>query len=55
LPKRGGLDQRLQNRFIDLPQAHDAHPGAKRIEDANIGGQMSMAQPGKVPPRPLLR
>jgi hypothetical protein len=54
LPKRGGLDQGLENRFIDLPQTADACAGAKRIEDANVGCAMAMAQPGEIPPRALL-
>jgi hypothetical protein len=49
------LDQRLEDRFVDLPQSHDAHAGAKRVEDANIGCAMAMAQAGKIPPSPLLR
>jgi len=47
------LHQRLEDRLVDLPQSHDAHEGAKGVEDANIGGAMAMAQPGKVSPTAL--
>jgi hypothetical protein len=47
------LDQRLENRLIDLPQAHDADPIAEGVEDAHIRGAMAMAQAGKVAPRAL--
>jgi hypothetical protein len=48
------LDQRLENRFVDLPQSHHPDTGAKGIENANVGRAMAMAQPGEIPPRPLL-
>jgi hypothetical protein len=48
------LDQRLENRFVDLPQSHDPHAGAKGVENANIGCAVAMAQPGEIPPRALL-
>jgi len=49
------LDQRLEHRFVDLPQSHDADPVAKGVEDAHVRGAMAMAQAGKVAPRALLR
>jgi len=45
----------VENRLIDLPQAQDADPLAKGVEEAHIRGAMAMAQAGKVPPRTLLR
>jgi hypothetical protein len=48
------LDQRLENRFVDLPQSQDPHAGAKGVEDANIGSALAMAQPGEIPPSALL-
>jgi hypothetical protein len=49
------LDQGLENRFVDLPQSADACAGAKRVQDANIGRAMAVAQSGEIPPRALLR
>jgi hypothetical protein len=54
LPKRDGLDQRLENRFVDLPQSPNACAGAKGVEDTHVRGAMAVAQPGEVPPRALL-
>ena len=54
MPKRGGLDQRLENRFIDLSQSPNARAGAKRVEDANVGGAMAVAQSGEITPGALL-
>jgi hypothetical protein len=48
------LDQRLEDRLVDLPQPHDTHAGAKRVEDANVGCAMAIAQVGEIPPRALL-
>jgi len=48
------LDQRLEDRLVDLPQSQNTHVGAKGVEDANIGCAMAMAQAGKIPPSPLL-
>jgi hypothetical protein len=48
------LDQRLEEGLVDLPQPQHAHSGAKRVEDANVGCAMAVAQPGKIPPSPLL-
>jgi len=54
LPQRGGLDQRLEEGLIDLPQPQHTHTGPKRVEDANVRYAMAMAQPGEIPPRALL-
>ena len=54
MPKRGGLDQGLEHRFVDLSQSQDAYAGTKRVEDTNVGSAMAMAQPGEIPPRALL-
>ena len=54
LPQRGGLDQRLEEGLIDLPQPQHAHTGTKRVEDANVRYAMAIAQPGEIPPRALL-
>jgi hypothetical protein len=48
------LDQRLENGFVNLPQSADACAGAKRVQDANVGGAMAITQPGEIPPRALL-
>jgi hypothetical protein len=48
------LDQRLEKRFVDLPQSADAYTGAKRVEDASVGCAMAITQPGEIPPRALL-
>jgi hypothetical protein len=48
------LDQRLEDRFVDLPQSHHAQMEAKGIEDAHVGHTMAMAQPGKAAPSALL-
>lgn len=53
-PQRRGLDQRLENRLVDLPHSHDPHPSAKGVEDPNVGRAMAMAQAGKISPRALL-
>lgn len=54
MPERGGLDQRLEEGLIDLPQPQHDRSGAKRVEAANIGCAMAIAQPGEIPPRALL-
>lgn len=53
MPKRRGLEQRLEDRFVDLAQSQDAQVGAKRMEEANIGSAMAMAQSGKGAPSAL--
>jgi hypothetical protein len=47
------LDQRLEDRIVDLPQSHHAQAGAKRVEEANVGHSMAMAQPGERTPGAL--
>jgi hypothetical protein len=37
------LDQRLEDRFVDLPQSHQAQMEAKGIQDADVGHAMAMA------------
>ena len=49
------MEQRLEDRFIDLPQSHHAQVGSKGIEDANIRHALAMAQAGKAAPGALLR
>jgi hypothetical protein len=48
------VEQRSEDRVVDLPQSADACAGAKRIEDANVGGALAVAQSCEIPPRPLL-
>jgi hypothetical protein len=54
LPKGGGLDQRLEQGFVDLSQSQHPQTGAKRVEDANVGGDMAIPQPSEISPRALL-
>jgi len=54
LPKGGGWDQRLENRFVDLPQSHYAQMEAKGVQDAGVGHALAMADPGKTAPGSLL-
>jgi hypothetical protein len=53
-PKGGCFDQGLEQGFIDLSKSHHAQTRSKRVEDANIGHAMPMAQTGKVAPGRLL-
>ena len=48
------MDERLEQRFIDLAQAQHAHAGAKRVEEANIGHRVAVPQPGEGAPGALL-
>jgi hypothetical protein len=47
------LEQRLEDRFVDLSQSHHARVGAKRVEHANVGHAMAMPQPSKGAPGAL--
>ena len=53
-PKDGGLDQRGQQRLVDLAKSHDPHTVAKGVEDTRIGHFMPVPQSGKGAPSPLL-
>jgi hypothetical protein len=44
------LDQRLEDRFVDLPQSHHAQMESKRVEDPNVWGAMAMAQASEAAP-----
>ncbi len=54
LPKGCGLDQRLEDHIVDLPQSHYAQMEAKGVQDAGVGHAMAMAEPGKAAPGALL-
>lgn len=48
------MDEGLEQGVVDLPQPQHAQPGAKRMEDTDIGYFVEAAQPGKGSPSRLL-
>jgi hypothetical protein len=48
------LDQRLEDRVVDLPQSHYAQMEAKGIQNTGVGNAMAMAEPSKAAPGALL-